>query len=292
MRQSNQSSQITLTNINNSAWTKFVILALIIFSAGIFLYGTALWNLIHAVLDRQDSSHGIIVPLLSGYFIWKKRNSLRAIKSYFDPFGIPIVAFSLLFPLLSFSEFYVRILSFLIFISGAVILIKGRVLFKEIAFPLFFLITLIPLPHGLYINFADYTRDITLGVSSWIIFVLKIPFLKEGTFIHLPNAVLNVNINCSGIRYLISFFVFGLAYSYLFRKTIGSRLILIALTIPISLTASVIRLTAIFLLTYLFGPHMAEYWPHVIISWIVFSVIMVASILLDQFYLNRKRAFS
>ena len=105
--------------------------------------------------------------------------------------------------------------------------------------------------------------------------------------IHLPNTVLTINIACSGIRYLLSYFVFGVAYSYLYRKTIGQRFLVVALTIPISLLASTLRLTAIVLLTYYVGSHMAEYWPHVITSWLVFVSVLVLFVGVDRWLMGR-----
>ena len=60
------------------------------------------------------------------------------------------------------------------------------------------------------------------------------------------------------------------------------------LTIPISLLASTLRLTFIALLAYYVGPHMAEYWPHVITSWAVFFAVLAFFIALDQGVLVRR----
>jgi exosortase len=117
--------------------------------------------------------------------------------------------------------------------------------------------------------------------------VFGITFYKEGLLIHLPNAVLSIAIGCSGIRYLVSYFVFGIAYAYLYREASKSRLLVVLSTIPISLAASVCRLTAIFILTYIFGPRMAEYWPHVFISWSVFFGVLLIGISADRFFYTK-----
>ena len=71
----------------------------------------------------------------------------------------------------------------------------------------------IPLPKDIHLALANNIRNISFGGSSWIISLLGVPFNKEGLLIYLPNAVLKVNLGCSGIRYLISYFVFGIPYS-------------------------------------------------------------------------------
>jgi exosortase len=149
---------------------------------------------------------------------------------------------------------------------------------------------MIPIPENIYESMANYTRHISFGGSLKIISLLGISYFKEGWMIQLPNALLKVATSCSGIRYLISYFVFGLAYAWLYRETTGGRLLLVALTIPVSLFASICRLTAIFILTYNFGPRMAEHWPHIFISWIVFFVILITCIAADQFFQKHRYA--
>jgi exosortase len=255
--------------------------------AGLFLYKTAVTILIGAVLNRQGSSHGIFVPFLSVIFFWMNRNTILKIEPRYDYLGILLLAIGIVFPLFNIGTYHLQFLSFIIFIAGLIIIHLGRQYFKAISFPLLFLITMIPLPKDIHFALANYIRNISFGGSSLVISLLGIPFNKEGLLIYLPNAVLKVNLGCSGIRYLISFFVFGIAYAYLYRTTTWSRLSIIASTIPISLLASVLRLTAIFLLTYIFGPRMAEYWPHVFISWSVFFAILVLSVASDQFFHTR-----
>jgi len=284
------STIVNRSNIINLITSYQVRIALLIFwtlLAGLFLYNTSVISLIGAVLHRQGSSHGVFVPFLSGIFLWMNRSSIREIEPRYDHLGIPLLVVGVFFPLFNIGTYHIQFLSFIAFVAGLIIILLGRKYFKAISFPLLFLITMIPLPVNMHSTLANYTRNISFGGSSWIISLFGVPFMKEGLLIHLPNAVLKVNLGCSGIRYLISFFVFGVAYAYLYRKTTWSRSIIIALTIPISLAASILRLTAIFLLTYIFGPHMAEYWPHVFISWSVFFAILVLSVASDRFFQTR-----
>jgi len=227
------------------------------------------------------------VPFLSGIFLWMNRNAILGIKPRYDYLGVPLLVIGGFFPLFSIGTYHLQFLSFIVFVAGLIIIHLGRKFFYEISFPLLFLITMIPLPRDIHLALANHIRNISFGGSSWIISLLGVPFSKEGLLIYLPNAVLKVNLGCSGIRYLISYFVFGIAYAYLYRTPTWSRLSIIVSTIPISLSASVLRLTAIFLLTYIFGPRMSEYWPHVFISWSVFFIVLIISVALDRFFHTR-----
>ena len=147
---------------------------------------------------------------------------------------------------------------------------------------------MIPIPMHLYQTMADWLRKGTIEISTQLLALIGIPFLREMYLIHLPTTTLKVAIGCSGIRYLLTYFVFGMAYAYLFRTGINQRISLVCLTIPISLLASSLRLTLIALLAYCIGPYMAEYWPHVIASWLVFFSVLVSSVLLDRWFILRK----
>jgi hypothetical protein len=58
--------------------------------------------------------------------------------------------------------------------------------------------------------------------------------------------------------------------------------------VPLSIAGGVLRLGVIFSSAYYIGPIMAEHRPHVVLSWTVFTVLLVGVISVDQ-YLSRKK---
>ena len=257
---------------------------------GVF-YSTTLLQLLTAVVRREDSSHGLFVPLLSLYFVWDKRLKLREIQpNYEAAIGLGVVAGGLLLFWLTrvSGYFFLECLSFFVVLCGLVLCFLGREIFKRIVFPIFFLIFMIPIPEQLYGNLADWVRQGAMTGSMQILKLIGVPVLRQDLIIQLPNITLSINIGCSGIRYLLSYFVFGIAYAYLYRTSTSQRVLLVCLTIPLSLLASTLRLTFIALLAYYIGPRMAEYWPHVITSWAVFFMVLAFFIALDQGVLVRR----
>lgn len=245
-----------------------------------------------AVLNRQGSSHGIFIPFISGYFIWSKRATLRTIPFRFDKIGIPLLILSVALGFLKVDGYHVKTLSFLLMVLSLVIVFFGRHLFLKISFPLFFLVTMIPIPINVYKALADFVRLITFGASSWLISIFRIPFFREGFLIHIPGATLQVAESCSGIRYLISYFVFSMAYAYFFRRTFFHRICVVSFSIFLSLAASIFRLVSIVMATYIFGPKMSEHWPHIFISWSVFITFLFLCISIDQHYFVKNTKIS
>jgi exosortase len=144
-----------------------------------------------------------------------------------------------------------------------------------------------PINGKAYYEFADVMRGLTFQGALAIISLFDMTYFRSGWLLHLPNTTLEVAMGCSGIRYLVSYFVFGIAYAYLMKRTLAGRLITVAATIPISLFASIFRLTFIFFATYYISPKMAGYWPHVFISWSVFFALLLISMGLDQYVMRK-----
>ena len=186
------------------------------------------------------------------------------------------------------EAFQIQFIAFIGFTCAVVLALLGKALFKTVAFPILFLITMTPLPQDLYDSLANLSRTIAFGGSLKIISMMGIPYLRVGWDIELPNALLRVAISCSGIRYLISFVVFGLAYAYLFKTSTPGRIATVLATIPISLSASICRLTLIFVMTYWVSPYWSQHGPHVILSWLVFFTFLFSTICIDQWVQRKK----
>lgn len=257
-------------------------------AVGLIIFWPAVYKVGYGVLHRQGSSHGVFIPFFSAYFIYLNWNRLKTLPiEYWRPAVVPMV-FCIFFPRLLPGALELQFIVFLIFISLTVCTCLGKLVFRTVLFPILFAITMVPIPPDLYDLLADVTRRITFNTSLIVLSLLDIPYYKEGWLIKLPNALLEVAISCSGIRYLISYFVFGIAYAYLYRKTTLGRAFLVMATIPISLIASALRLTIIFLATYFISPRLAEYWPHVFLSWCIFFMVLFCLIFLDQRLLDKR----
>jgi len=249
---------------------------------GLLFYHDAISAVLSEVLNRGDSSHGVFVPVLTAYFFWSIKNRLKETPANFSWIGIPLIVVCLVMALAKIGNLQVQFIVFIILVNGLVLTFLGTKMLKATAFPILFLITMTPLPQNLYDNLANLSRTIAFGGSLKIISLFGIPYFRTGWDIELPDITLKVAMSCSGIRYLISFVVFGLAYSYLFKKSTCGKIAIVLATIPISIFASIWRLTIIFMMTYWVSPFWGQHKPHVILSWFVFGVVLFGSIFIDQ----------
>ena len=273
-----------------NGWGRPILFWLILAGLGGTVYAEPLQALSVAVLQRHGSSHGIFVPLIAGYILWLKLDTIKSIpyRSALTAGAIVLVAALATYMLgRSTSGFALSIISFLLVAAGLILMFFGQDLFKEVSFPLFFLATMMPLPEAVYSQMAEWMRQAITGPAVALVKPLGIPVHRTGYNIHLPKIDLYVDHSCSAIRYLLSYLVFGVAYAYRFKHNIRSRLLVISATVPLAIAGGVLRLWIIITTAYYIGPVMTEHRPHVLLSWSVFMVMLAAAIGLDR-YLTRK----
>lgn len=263
----------------------------ILFGVGIAFYRYSLYGLFIAVVHREGSSHGVFVPFLAGYLLWLKSDFIKEIKP--QPAlmsGVMMLLGGVVLLFLSKFGFALplSILSFLCIAGAFVLIFFGTEIFREMAFPLFFLATMIPLPTAVYNQIAHWMRIMNTWGSVIVTKALGVPVYREEFNIYLPGINLFVADSCSGIRYLVSYFVFSLVYAALFRQGMIARLLVILSSIPLAIFAGIARLSVIFLAAHYINPVMAEPRPHIILSWAVFAVFLFGVIGVDQYLMRRK----
>jgi len=273
------------TTLSVSWKVRLVAFIAILVGLGFTIFPETLRDLLLSVLHREGSSHGLFVPFISGYFLWLKRDRIRGLEPAFAfaAGGVMALAgFLVLYISRGSVEVTFPALSFMLVAFGLVMALFGTQVFKEVSFPLLFLITMIPLPQQIYNHIAEWMREITTSGSVWITQLVQIPIFRDGLNIYLPSTSLFIAMGCSGMRYLLSYFVFSLAYAFLVKKDIKARVLVVTASFPIAIIAGVLRLSSIYLAVYFFGPFMAGQRPHILVSWLVFGTMLIVAISVDQ----------
>jgi exosortase len=274
---------------SSTKW-RALVLGFVLALLGLSLFRETLYTLGVKVIGRHDSSHAVFVPFISAYLLWLQADRLKKTRLTYAPLsGILVMSVGILLAYVADASFSLRAVSFFIVLSGGVLAVAGTAFFKQISFPLLFLIAMVPLPEAWYTQIAEWMRQaITWGSVSFLHSV-GFPIFRDGFNIHLPEIDLHVGHACSGIRHFLSFFVFAMAYAFRFKESLPARVLVVISTIPLSVFSGTLRLTIIFSLAHYVDPFLAEHRPHVIQSWIVFMLVLVGAVTVDRF-VSRKRA--
>lgn len=221
-------------------------------------------DLIHGWLKHSNNSHGILVPLVSLYFIWQKREKLRQVKISNSNWGAFILIISMGLYLLGYGGSIAVISRAMIVLSliGLVLFALGTTFFKLLAFPLFFLLFMIPVPDSIVGVIALPLQLFATNISSFVIQALSLPVYQEGNMLYFTQTQLEVAEACSGIRSLVSLAMLGVIFAYMCDKGWGRKAILLASAIPLALFANILRVTGTGVLAHFYGDKVARGFIH------------------------------
>jgi exosortase len=144
-------------------------------------------------------------------------------------------------------------------LAGAIALIFGRSTLRRYAFPIGFLVFMIPLPVALYTMLANPLQLIVSRVASGVMTTAGIPVLCEGNMMTLPGDIrMFVAEACSGMRQLTGFLALTAAVAYLSGKPNWYRVVLVASAIPVAMVANIARVIVTGLVMYYVDPNYAQ----------------------------------
>ena len=224
------------------------------------VYFPILRNMVNHWSIDEDYQHGFIVVPLALFFAYERRWDLEdaPIKgSWLGLIPMLIGLTSLAIGRLG-TELMTMRSGFVFTIIGLVLLLSGREIFKILAFPLFFLFLMVPLPETLLNTIAFPLQLIAAKFAVWSLQELGIPALVEGNIIHLAHTQLFVAEACSGLRSLMALITLGVVFAHFFKRgAIWSKLLLVASTIPIAIFVNAFRVALTGYLTHHFGQEAA-----------------------------------
>ena len=247
-----------------------IILALLLIVA----YFQVIISLITTWWSDSNYSHGFLIPIVSGYFIWQKKEKLRKIVQDNSTIGLVILIIGLVIYIIGVSaaEYFSTSVSLVIVIFGIILYLYGKSFIKELWFPILFLFFMIPLPYVIYYAVTFPMQLFSTRVAALLLQLFGFAVYRQGNIIHLQNYTLEVVEACSGLRSLITLTALAAAMAYLTQKTASNRAFLFLLSIPIAIGANVFRIMLTASGAVLISPELAEGFLHEISGLVVFLV--------------------
>lgn len=216
-----------------------------------WIYDDVLQWFVRMWRSSEDYSHGFLVPLVSIYVLYSRRETLATtLRGGKDKHGILIGVAVLVFGLIvRLSGIYTSIrtlegLSLIIFLFGVVILAAGWGVGKWAAPAIAYLVFMVPLPGFLGGQLSGALQSIATSVSTFSLQTVGVPAVGEGNIIHLSNGTIGVAQACSGLRMLYAFFALTVAACLVLDRRWIEKLILVACAVPIAVAVNCIRIVA------------------------------------------------
>lgn len=233
------------------------------------VFALPLLGLVNYAASSELFSYILLVPFVSGYLLYLRRDQLPRKHGVDLPMAIPflviglailVVTFWLDFaaghPLAGNGRIVLLTLSFLCWLAGGGFLFLGRPWMRAAAFPLAYLIFIVPMPDAMTDALETASKYASAEVTNLFFYLSGTPFVRAGVVFQLPNITIEVAQECSGIRSSWVLFMTSIVAANLFLKTSWRRLAIVAFVIPLGIVRNGFRVWVIGTLCIHFGPQM------------------------------------
>jgi exosortase B len=243
------------------------------------LYGPTLWDWFQGRWVRDTQGHELLVLLISGWLLFRKREALAALAS--GPSVLPgsmLVVTGLLLYVFGRTQDVLRIelLSLIVVIAGVLLRFKGWPALRLTWFPLFFMLFALPLPFVMVLAVTAPMKTAVSVVATQLLGGLGYPVGRSGVVMTIGQYQLLVTEACAGLQTMFTLEAMGLLYASLMNHPSALRnLLLSALVVPIAFSANVVRVVVLALVTYYLGDAAGQGFLHGFAGMVLFAVALV-----------------
>ena len=243
----------------------------ILFLLTAWLYAPIGFPLLRQWWQDPNYTHGLFVPAFSLFLLWKDRARLAELplKPAWPGLVIFLLALLTLIVGVISHEFFLPRISLLLLMSGMVVFLAGWGYLAAVAFPLAFLILMLP-SSTLFSQISLPLQIVSTKVATLLLRLAGVAAVREGNIILLQTARLGVTEACSGIRFLFSLITLAVIYGYLAESKIGVRVSLALAAVPISVLANALRVAGTGFVVQHWGIERAEGTLHLFSGWLIF----------------------
>lgn len=219
-------------------------------------------------------SHGFLVPLITLFIIWQKRNIIKEIKIAGSASGLWVIIVCLLIHIVcaALRVYFLSGFTLILLIYGMILFFFGKEMVRNLIFPIFFLLTMIPLPLVVIGNLTVKLKLLATKLSVFTLNHIGFRCIQDGSFIRMPASFLEVAAPCSGLRSIISLLTLGLLFAYFSKTSLLKKSILFLSSIPIAIATNVMRIMLVAIVNDLYGSKVAMGLFHDMTGYLVFVV--------------------
>ena len=240
----------------HAAFVTFVVISSLAF------YKT-LSALVQYSLHGESSSHIVLIPLVAFSLLFAERQSIFRTTQTSVGSGVGVAFGGLVLYWLANRLFFTQDGNWLLSLEtfsvvlvwvGGFLLCYGFVALRAAAFPLLFLLLMVPLPDVVLDRAIHALQEGSTEIAYLIFRAVGIPVLRQGFLLSVPGVTIEVAKECSSIRSSIALFITCLLAAHLYLRTGWKMLLLVLLSFPLSVIKNGIRIATLTLLSIYVDP--------------------------------------
>lgn len=261
------------------AWLAAIWLALIaLFAPDWAAMADQWWN-------SSTYNHVLLVPAIIAWLVWQRAPQLaRLTPSTWWPALIVAAGGVLVWVLGAFAGLNIaRQLGVVVLMIGAAIAVLGPRVSAALAFPLAYMLLLVPFGDELVPPLQMITADITIA----LVHLSGVAAHIDGVFIDTPAGLFEVAEACSGVKFLIAMIAFGLLVANVCFKSWTRRVLFMAVCLIVPILANGVRAWGTIYVAQFVGAEAASGFDHIIYGWIFFGIVIALVLVLSWRFFDR-----
>jgi exosortase len=214
-------------------------------------------------LHDDSSSHIVLVPLISFLLLYLERRNVFSVTRTSMISGTGLALGGVILYWLADQRFFpqdgnlplsLETLSVVLAWAGGFLLCYGFVASRAGAFPLLFLLLMIPLPDIVLDRVIHALQEGSTEIAYLVFQAVGTPVARQGFVLSVPGATIEVAKECSSIRSSVALFITCLLAAHLYLRTGWKMLLFVLLSLPVSLIKNGIRIATLTLLSIYVDP--------------------------------------
>lgn len=220
------------------------------------------------LVDRWSSSdefsHGFLVPLVSLFLLWRKREVIRQTPVQVCLWGLPVLALGLLMQVASewASVSFLKALAIPVAIGGLAWYLVGTHVMRVVLFPYLFLYFAVPWPDFAIEALSVPLQHFSAAASTMLLGLVGVPIERDGVHMWTPRFDVEVAVPCSGIRSMVAILGIAALVGYLTQGRLWAKGVVFLSGIPITMLANVLRIAAIVMMGHYISQDFAMTFFH------------------------------
>ena len=251
---------------NSAHWRNFALMAMIL----VLCFSVPLYQLAMFTIGNDLYSYILLIPFVSIYLASLKWKSLppfsevaRIPAAGFFAGGLVMLggyALAIHSALQLSEDDYLAFMmsAFVLFFTSGSCLFLGRKIVRSLAFPIGFLVFMVPMP-GFLLDWTESFLQSGSALAADAFFTMSgTTFFRDDLVFQLPTISLRVAPECSGIHSTLVLFITSMVAGHLFLRSPWKRAVLVLAVIPLALLRNGFRVFVIGELCTHIGPQMID----------------------------------